>query len=656
MDGKKRLDKIYLCEGDLYSLKFYRFGGGSEELAILPGSLLCLTNYKIPKPKFPPEKISVLRRTLDGTVIERTYQRGFDRILVMEGNCGEEEVRIIVEVFGEGNIIFEKGGKIIYAHKKGSWRHREISLGIKYEFPPSTPDPRSISAKEAKDIISKYKDLVRGLARGLGLGGELAEEVCLRAGIEKEKKPKEVKEEEIERILEEIRKIILEAERSSKGYAYFERGELISISPIKMKIYEDKEVKEYESLHEAIEENLLVPILAGKREIEKEKRKIREKYERILSEQLEAMKRLKERSGILRDAANAIYSNMSFYQTLFEEVKRAFEEGTLEDLRKEGKISGYDSKRRTFRFFVRELGKEVEFSLDLNFFQNVNSLYEKAKESERKAEELKRRIEETRKRMERELKIKEREVEEKKREKKFWFEKYKWFISSSGFLVVAGKDAKSNEEVVKRYLGEKDLYAHAEVHGAPSVVIISGGKEIDEETKREACEFAAIHSRAWGRLHQIDAYWVYPTQVTKTPNPGEYLPKGAFVIRGKRNYFHRIEMKGGIGAVEIEGVEKLMFGPVSAVKSRCKDYLIVIPGEIPKEKFAKAVAEAYSSDPSYVASILPPGGFRIIEVRGERAKRVLEILGEKVEGRIRGQEKEGDEGNPGKRGRLMAPL
>ncbi len=612
-------------------MKFYRFGGGAEELAILPGSFLCLTEYKIPRPKFPPEKISVLRRTLNGTIIERTYQKGFDRIVVMEGECSGEPVRIVAEMFGDGNLIFEKGGKIIYAHKKGSWKHREISLGIPYVFPPSTPDPREISVEEALKVVSNYKDLVRGLARGLGLGGELAEEVCLRAGIEKGKKAEDISAEDLELALKVAKEIIAEAESSSKGYAYFDRGSLISISPIPLKIYEGMEVKEYETLHRAIEELMLIPVLKGKERVEEERRRIREKYERILKEQKEALRELKEKSNLLRKAANTIYSNLPLYQSIFEEVKKAFERGELEKLRKEGKISGYDLKKRKFRFFVRELGREVEFSLDSDFFQNVNSLYERAKEAERKVKELERRIEETKRRMEKELKIKEKEVEKKRKEKKFWFEKYKWFISSSGFLVIAGKDAKTNEEVVRRYLGEKDLYAHADIHGAPSVVIISGGKEIDENTKREACEFAAIHSRAWGRLHQIDAYWVYPTQVTKTPNPGEYLPKGAFVIRGRRNYLHKIEMKGGIGLTEIEGVKKLMFGPVSAIKANCKDYLIVSPGGIPKEKFAKAVAEAYGADPSYVASILPPGGFRVVEAHGEKAKKVLEILGEKGE-------------------------
>ena len=55
--------------------------------------------------------------------------------------------------------------------------------------------------------------------------------------------------------------------------------------------------------------------------------------------------------------------------------------------------------------------------------------------------------------------------------KKMWFEKFYWFVSSSGQLVLGGRDARQNELLVKRYLRASDLYVHADVHGASSVVI-----------------------------------------------------------------------------------------------------------------------------------------------------------------------------------------
>ena len=35
--------------------------------------------------------------------------------------------------------------------------------------------------------------------------------------------------------------------------------------------------------------------------------------------------------------------------------------------------------------------------------------------------------------------------------KQFWFERYKWFITSGGRLVIAGRDAHTNDNVVKKH-------------------------------------------------------------------------------------------------------------------------------------------------------------------------------------------------------------
>ena len=52
-----------------------------------------------------------------------------------------------------------------------------------------------------------------------------------------------------------------------------------------------------------------------------------------------------------------------------------------------------------------------------------------------------------------------------------WFEKFNWSITSENYLVIAGRDGQQNELLVRRYLRSGDLYVHADIHGASSVVI-----------------------------------------------------------------------------------------------------------------------------------------------------------------------------------------
>ena len=55
--------------------------------------------------------------------------------------------------------------------------------------------------------------------------------------------------------------------------------------------------------------------------------------------------------------------------------------------------------------------------------------------------------------------------------KSYWFEKFLWFISSDNFIVIGGHDQQQNELLVKKYLTKGDLYVHADIHGATSVII-----------------------------------------------------------------------------------------------------------------------------------------------------------------------------------------
>jgi len=108
------------------------------------------------------------------------------------------------------------------------------------------------------------------------------------------------------------------------------------------------------------------------------------------------------------------------------------------------------------------------------------------------------------------------------------------------------------------------------------------------------------------------AYWVKPEQVSKTPETGEYLPKGAFVIRGKRNYV-KCDIEAGIGKVMVKEEEKIMGGPPSAVKKWASKWVIVTPGERKKDEVANELAKKFSVDVEKIQKSLPPGNVKIKE-------------------------------------------
>src|SRR3989344_4664974 len=51
-----------------------------------------------------------------------------------------------------------------------------------------------------------------------------------------------------------------------------------------------------------------------------------------------------------------------------------------------------------------------------------------------------------------------------------WYEKFRWFFSSEGFLVIGGRDATSNEVIIKKHTESDDLVFHTDMAGSPFFV------------------------------------------------------------------------------------------------------------------------------------------------------------------------------------------
>ena len=189
---------------------------------------------------------------------------------------------------------------------------------------------------------------------------------------------------------------------------------------------------------------------------------------------------------------------------------------------------------------------------------------------------------------------------QKKRE---WYEKFHWFFSSEGFLCVGGKDATSNEVIIKKHLEKNDLVLHTDMAGSPFFVI-KNGQDAGEQTIKETAQAVAAYSRAWKLWHtSADVFYVKPEQVTKEARPGEYLAKGSFMIYGKTNYLHpTLEYAIGLVGGEIIG------GPKTAVEKNTKYFAVVIQ-ERKQGKFSQKIKHKLKGgDLDDIIKFLPAGG------------------------------------------------
>ena len=105
-------------------------------------------------------------------------------------------------------------------------------------------------------------------------------------------------------------------------------------------------------------------------------------------------------------------------------------------------------------------------------------------------EGAKKALTETKKKLELLLKQESKFLEEtavkqaNRQKKREWYEKFHWFFSSEGFLCVGGKDATSNEVIIKKHLEKNDLVLHTDMAGSPFLSSRTGRKPENRPSKK----------------------------------------------------------------------------------------------------------------------------------------------------------------------------
>lgn len=254
---------------------------------------------------------------------------------------------------------------------------------------------------------------------------------------------------------------------------------------------------------------------------------------------------------------------------------------------------------------------QLTLNLKQKLEQTANEYFEKAKKSRKKAEaargivlKFKKQLED----LEKKQLVAEKKAEAKQKRAMEWYEKFRWFISSEGFLCVGGRDATSNEVVIKKHTDAKDIVFHTEAPGSPFFVIKTEGKKPTEVTLQEVADATASFSKAWKiGVSMTEAYSVTPEQVSKQAPSGEYMPKGGFMISGKRTHYQG-KIALAVGKLT-DG--KVMSGPETAVKTHCKEYSILLQGKDKPSDCAKKISKKIGADIDEVLRALPGGTCQI---------------------------------------------
>jgi predicted ribosome quality control (RQC) complex YloA/Tae2 family protein len=340
---KGKLNKIFSRGKKYLILDIYSREAGKVFLVIEDCKYIHLSSTK--KETGEPSGFCMfLRKHLKNGIIAKIEQIEGERIIKLEierkGESAQTEGNVMrtynlyLEFFAKGNIILcDENDKIIALSQKQALSGREIRVHTTYEIPRGRLNFTKLS-EESLIRESKDEEIVKVLASKFSMGGVFGEEICARAGIDKNTQG--VDQEASEKIVKVTAELL--KEELNPTVIYKESGDVLIVTPIHLKIYEDHKKENVGSFSLGFEKVLGI----NKREVKESKKLSRynEEIARIkkkIEDQEEHIENLGEVGKKNKEKGDKIYENYSEISELIAEVNSVWKEKGFEEVKKKVK-------------------------------------------------------------------------------------------------------------------------------------------------------------------------------------------------------------------------------------------------------------------------------------------------------------------------------
>jgi predicted ribosome quality control (RQC) complex YloA/Tae2 family protein len=603
--GHARVDKAFDLVAGGWSLALRVPGEGRQELLLVPGRFAALLKESPVHSEELTPFAKELRRLLAGASLQSVAEPGGERFLEVRFRRADdpEELLLAAELFGTGNLLVAHGSRIAAVAYPRQWAHRTVRVGSDYARPPVRTDPWTLTRAEVEATLARSRtDLASTLAARLSLGGPVAEELIARGGWDGSAPAAPRARDVGAKLHEEMGRILAEVGERPTGHLYSRAGVAVDVTPYASRRWEGAagvEVAVRPSFSEAAAEYFATLVEAPPTEAEEEALRVRRELERLQVQQRNAIEELSKSVADLQAKAEALLAHFPEAEAEVDRLRTA------------------DPAQRTAELRWGEV--VVPLDLHRTIRDSAQAFFEESKRIRGKLEGAEVALRET------EAKLAAPSVEPmvrrapggpEVRRKARWFERYRWFISSEGAIVIAGRDASSNDLLVRRHLKEGDFYVHADLHGAASVVVkhpAPGDPPIGETTLREAAQWAVAFSKAWrAGLASASAFWVTHDQVSKSATSGEFVAKGAWVVHGTKQVLRDLPLELALGTVPYERESLWTVAPASAVRTRGTVRFLLTPGpERERSDREVELSRELGVPRPLLQSLLPAGGISI---------------------------------------------
>mgnify|MGYP006421141663 FL=1 len=555
----------------------------SDLFMMISTSGVWLTKVKIDQME-PNRLLKRLRSDLLRLKLKKIEQIGAERIAYFTFEGFGKEFILVGEFFGDGNIILcSKEMKILALQHSIEVRHRKLSVGLEYAEPPENNlDIFNLTESNFDELRTTDLISAKWFGRTLGLPKKYVESIFEITNIDRKKIGNLLTNEEVTKIYETTKKIVLDVV-SGNHEPVIVKNEKIEVLPVKLGKLEG-EVTDVTSFIEGLDTIFTKNIVEKGKSIQSSgsDKKIKD-LETQISEQEKAIQTVKDKSKKITNVANSLFEMVSkgifsIKDSLAQEIlatnnaKLISEKGISMIIVEDEKIKiNTDSPLQSIASVLFNQAKKQSGA--------INSIQAIKEKTEKKLKKFQNQTE-----AERNLEV----VTEIR--KKNWFERYRWFMTTDGFLTIGGRDAASNSAVIRKHLDKNDKVFHGDIFGSP-FFILKDAENVPDTTMNEIAHATVCFSRAWREaLYGVSAYWVLPDQVKKSAPSGEFLPKGSFTIEGQRNFIKSETLKLAVGIIQLEDNDHVLTcGPPEAIKKNSICYAIIEPNGSEMAECAKKI-------------------------------------------------------------------
>jgi len=566
----------------------------------------------------PNKLLRRLRSDLLRSKIEKIEQIGTERIAYLTFSNFDNRIVLIVEFFGEGNLLLCNYNKKILALLHSiDVKHRQLRVGVDYNPPPADSiDVINFRKDEFKKILNSSTTIGKTIGRGLGLPKKYVEEIIRLSSIDRQKPSNQLSDDEIEALCDIINTTISNVIEGNHDPTIINDGDISEVFPIRFSD-DNTKAKKVSSFNDGLDIIFSEQILQKGKSLYSDtaEKKIKE-LENTLDEQKKAISTVLEKSKQIANIANLLFMMQS-------EGKSDIKDPTIIEVLHDKNSELIKEKGVS----ILKIGDaKIKINPDLPLPSIASKLFDESKKQKGAIKSIEKLIKKTEDKLEKTIQkgeIARGSIGFAEVRKKSWFERYRWFFTSDGILAVGGRDSSSNSAIIRKYVEKDDKVFHAEINGSPFFILKDRNDKIMPLSISETSQATVCFSRAWKEgMYGVNCYWVTPEQVKKAAPSGQTMGKGSFIIEGTRNYNKVTTLKLAVGILHKEDNYLLVCGPPEPIKNTCVCYVVIEPGSIEiadmgkriranfvgvDEKFAKMfVVDDY-------VRVLPTGGSKITE-------------------------------------------